>query len=65
MKTGDGLIKMIEVTSDISEDDSNTLLPTTSFSWTEIGDPESYDDLYDNNFIEYDDKVDGINVYYN
>jgi hypothetical protein len=32
-------------------------MPIHTISWTEVGDCESVDDLYDNNFIDVDSRL--------
>lgn len=53
MKVTDGRIWMVCTTDGVSEDnDSIEGYVHHSFSWVEVGDPESSSDLYDNNFID-------------
>ena len=53
MKLTDGRTWMIMIEGGIAEsNDSVENVVHTSFSWVEIGDPESSADLYENNFID-------------
>lgn len=55
-KTFDGLIKIVQIDGEISEDNSEFYLtPITSFNWVEIGDVNSYEDMDANGLLEYVD----------
>lgn len=53
LKLTDGRTWMVMIVGSIDEDNSSVEnCVYTSFSWVEIGDPESSSDLYNNNFID-------------
>lgn len=56
LKFSDGRIYMIGIVDTISES-NDPLLPSTMINWTEIGEADNEQDLYDNGFFDYGDLL--------
>lgn len=58
LKNDEGKMWMIAIVDNIPQDFSQHWnMPIHTITWTEIGDCENVDDLYDNNFIDIDSRL--------